>query len=85
MTLKNRYLLYKVRTFIDDFEEDENMVRDWTLCYDRKQDKIIAIKTTPVKKFIKEPATRIISRFHQAAFWKEWGSSVSSFSPSIAQ
>ena len=48
MTLKNRYLLYKVRTFIDDFEEDENIVRDWTLCYDRKQDKVIPIRDEDV-------------------------------------
>ena len=39
----------------------------------------------PATKFIKEPATRMINRFHQAAFWKDLGLSVSVSSPSIAQ
>ena len=39
----------------------------------------------PATKFIKEPASSVIIRFHHAAFWKERGFSVSVSSPSIAQ
>ena len=45
----------------------------------------IVMMRRPATKFMKEPATRMISRFHQAALLKALGLSLSSSSPSMAQ